>query len=1754
MKSKFDYFKGGRPAGFSRLVLTVLCLGFVTSGFAQESASAGISVQGRVSGQDEEGNNAGVIANATVELLRAGGSPAGTETTNETGFYQITGLQPGDYTYRVSADGYSSEDAGRGINIPNGGDGFVLDFILTNGDLTPPATGSLSGQVLVEKDEVRTPGIGAKVVASRSAGKMVVERSVDEQGNYHLDLPSGEWKMSAILPNRPPHVNPEIVTTDPNTPATVDFIFFEIVKEEPPAPTDVHLLSSVPAGGGSAAAPTVNFVNRETSEMKSAKVNPATEAQLLAGGLSPDKRTESLTWFYAAPAEPLPEGSFFAEANLEGFDKALSTERKVTAGEEIWFDVAFVPVKKVDDIDLTDQGTPGDPAMPTVPGVRGRVSGVHESGEYLGVVAGAKIEFLNGSGNVVATATTNETGFYEVDTLGAGNWTYRVTAANFVAEDAGRGFELDETSGIQVYDFSLFKTIAEPPSSGIISGLVSRIKGEGTEPLSGTMVSLRRTDGGFITSVTSGADGTFRVDVPVADWKVSALTTQFKASVFPSIVSVVSGEDSIANFIFPEKFIPEVKLNNSVLALVSVATGPDGKTAIPAVEFVSVEGQSRIPGNVEQIPDAELTKMGIKRQAEGNPWDWYRAKPDQALPKGNYNAQGKLAGYTPAKSASKQVGELLLVTFDMALSLTKSPGDKPIDMPPITDVPKGPEKPGMPDSPDTPVQPVPVDLPKVMVTVVDIEGVPISGVDIRLVDKTRGKSLSEADQVFSSETGVGSFDLSDGFGDYALMASLSGFDTIGEEITVTEKSFALTLTLFKEGVPRLVDLTGVVVEKTPGQDGGHPDGKKVVNASITFKVGPDSKLPESLTGSLRTDENGSFSAKGVSEGIYDVVILAEGYVEFSGNVQVVRDMGQPLFALDPRNMARDNWIKMILTEAWGDSERARQLHVKGLAEDNQDSNVDFALGLACLPSADDTTAIRGFEGAVGKVNQELWWDRACEGYIWTLMRHDREDATVAEIRRLVSDHYSDREASSESQATANMIGVAVGVLIGPWSSESTAGDYAALDQEVSASLKEPLLTSYLEGRNSVKVKLQELTDAEEKSNQEMADASAKEKQQMISALEGDMNVIKGQLGENAKVIESKNEGFEQNKNEAVAVATDLTEQIAEFQKQLTGLEADIENHKQQMESDSKNRARDLLTKRLQEIEGGLQSNATEIARIEAENEALTGNMAEIKTAVTEYGEAIENAKTNLSRIRAEIATIKQEIQNAIANNTAMQGGLGKRLQEISQGLTANQQAQQAQEIVVQDYPSTAFAGFDNRLQQIVNELNVISEQLPGARARDQEAASNMINGQMANLQASLNNIDAQLQNLDQNFANMGGSMDGFNQQLNQISIRIQEIQTRLEVLSNESEFCEECRQFSEQPPNCPDCINHRQHKETETLSLNQEWTNLAANWEQINNAKQGEEANSSQASETYERERTRLLGERDGIIAMMNNPVGNGEQGMVGEEANLLRRDTELRAEYDQESQNRQNFADNDYLRIDGENRQRFQNLINAGIDLENQYNAIAEQMNNTPDGNMQDDGRLQPLEDQETQWKTYLAEVEAGLRTVQGDDPSGTVAENNQTLIRLRQIADELTADYHRTSGQLSNPDGMAPNGEEGLSDSKTTELTHQINEHQSRVKNMQADLLGIQTGYAEEDAAHKKEIESLNQIAVDLTGQYKELEAKLGALPDTVGGPAGKPKVGGTDFTQMKESILTYRSYPVEQRRDELLNWVTREVTAIR
>lgn len=149
--------------------------------------------------------------------------------------------------------------------------------------------------------------------------------------------------------------------------------------------------------------------------------------------------------------------------------------------------------------------------------VHGRVLGLDESGVYLGVVAGAKIELQNEAGAVVASATSSDTGFYTITGLSAASYRYTVKAAGWRDEAHERGFALPEGDLDYVHDFLLTKegkASAPPPPMAQQSGrpaVHGRVYGQDWEgkligPLPGAKIELL-SGGSVAATATASAPG-----------------------------------------------------------------------------------------------------------------------------------------------------------------------------------------------------------------------------------------------------------------------------------------------------------------------------------------------------------------------------------------------------------------------------------------------------------------------------------------------------------------------------------------------------------------------------------------------------------------------------------------------------------------------------------------------------------------------------------------------------------------------------------------------------------------------------------------------------------------------------------------------------------------------------------------------------------------------------------------------------------------------------------------------------------------------------------------------------------------------------------------------------------------------------------------------------------------------------------------------------------------------------------------------
>ncbi len=1770
MKNKFHRVRSVTLPGFACLLFLVLWQGLALTLSAQDGS--GITLSGRVSGQDDKGTYVGVLPNAKVDLFKSDKSAAGSATADETGFYQITGLKPGTYTYKVSANGYAPDEAGRGMAIPAGGEGMIFDFILSTNQPVIASPGILSGNAWGEKDGKRTPMAGVQVTAKlESGGHGLVTGYTDAKGGYTLTLTPGSWKTSASSFGMKTLVYPEVVTIKEKSPATADFIFAAENQGLAPLGGKVFALASVPAGSATAGeVPVIRFVNRENGKVTNGTVGQVSGDQLAAAGLPKDALSGVIAWYQAEPSEALTAGRYLVQGDHSSFPAVISPEKQVSPDLTCWFDIAFVPEKKPIGPDITENTKPVRPVQPeipgepVVPGLRGRVSGQSEIGEYLGVVPGATVEVLDGSGKVAAQTTSNETGFYELTGLGAGNWTYRVTAPNFAPDDAGRGFSLEPGTGVQVYDFILSQKVPERPSLGVVYGTVFRGVARNKEPLAGTMISLRPAAGGSIRTVMTDQSGSYRLQLPAADWQVSALSSEFEASVYPGVVSLKAGGEESADFSFKKRDRPDVPTINDVFVLTSVEKDREGRGQLPAVEFVSDNGRVRVPAIVEPIEGAALTGMGVSASASS--WDWYGAKPSQPLPAGRYRAQGQAAGCTPASTETKTIGESLSVVFDLALSRVRIEPPVVIVNPPMP-VPPAPVPPGPPvgvkpgelvgrvsqasdkgkrpitnaritavnnagvkletvtndegfyslklpvdnwrvaatvptgnsEHPEVvsiaaeskrevdfsfaatpPPMPDPVtvtvlvtcnegevipgakvrlvkktpgadlekspelttddkggasktldegfglytivaslegykphsgevtvdeanrsiriqltELPEVLVTVTDSSGKVLPGADLRLIDKTRGKSLSEAVQSLTDEQGVGPFLLQDGPGDYVLMASLSGYQPVTRELKVEGESTELAVSLFKEGEMRPMDLTGVLVELSPGQDKAYRDGKRIPNALIAFQASEGATLPESLRSPLRTNAKGEFSAKGVLEGSYLVSIAAEGYLESTASLQVVAGMEEALLSLNPRNTEKEDWIRKILTDGWGKTRRSQQFHENGVKADSTDSNVDYALGLSTLTAKDIDPAISAYSQAVGKISGEMWWDRACEGHLWTLMHHEQADTAAAEIRRLVSSQYRNRPANEAGHQTAYLFGVAVGVLNGPWGTEATRPGYAQLDQEVSSTLQEPLLTSYFEGRKRVTDAYSQMTEAEDKAKKEKEEAAAAEQMSMMATAQKKLQDLQTQLNNNTAQQESMTGEFTTYRTNVESTVNGYGKQLQDLEAQIQQLQAMVQKESQEMDA--------TTGRRMQELEAGIKANA---GQQELQNQQFQTYRNQVEAAANGYTTQLQQIQTQLQQIQT--AMNDGAAQAAAAEKSRMAAQSGQRMQEI---------------------------------------------------------------------QTEINNITTAQQALTQQFATYRAGVEetvnGYSTQKQQLQTQMQEIQTALNQWNALPGFCEVCLQSAEKQPDCPHCAEVRRQKEANIITLSQQLNPYQTQMQQI-----------------------------DGLIAT----------------------------------------AQGQYQEAEGQYQQQANQMNTSAATLTQEYNQLGQQMNGNPNPPAEGmNEQVAAMNRQATQLQAQYQEIQGMLTALQRQYQDDE-AKHLQTINQLTESANVMTADYNRLGTEMSNPDGRKPKGEGSMSAANT-----QLLQLQTQYQEVQGLITKTQEDYRIAGEKHEKQFNDLTQLSVTLTSQINELNAQIAAAPGSNGKPAGE----GTENARPRAPFASFANYPIEQRRQELLGWVTREAT---
>ena len=216
--SQGRYSIGGVPAG--ELQLTFSFGGYATetrnaqvSGGQTTTLNVELAPPGGVAGRVTDASTGDPLVGATITY------PGGVTITDTLGDYEINGVPAGSLALSFSALGYVSGT--RTVTIPAGG------VATQDVGLTPSAT-----YVAGEVRDVATDALLVGATVSISTGQTT---TTDALGRYHVDLPPGDYTVTASAVGYDPSSGPVLING--GSYATLDFALVATVQPTTPPPT-----------------------------------------------------------------------------------------------------------------------------------------------------------------------------------------------------------------------------------------------------------------------------------------------------------------------------------------------------------------------------------------------------------------------------------------------------------------------------------------------------------------------------------------------------------------------------------------------------------------------------------------------------------------------------------------------------------------------------------------------------------------------------------------------------------------------------------------------------------------------------------------------------------------------------------------------------------------------------------------------------------------------------------------------------------------------------------------------------------------------------------------------------------------------------------------------------------------------------------------------------------------------------------------------------------------------------------------------------------------------------------------------------------------------------------------------------------------------------------------------------------------------------------------------------------------------------
>ncbi|MDZ4289578.1 MAG: hypothetical protein U0984_16555, partial [Prosthecobacter sp.] len=237
------------------------------------------------------------------------------------------------------------------------------------------------------------------------------------------------------------------------------------------------------------------------------------------------------------------------------------------------------------------------------------------------------------------------------------------------------------------------------------------------------------------------------------------------------------------------------------------------------------------------------------------------------------------------------------------------------------------------------------------------------------------------------------------------------------------------------------------------------------------------------------------------------------------------------------------------------SARAKQAVSK--VGNKDDSGVGYAHALTQLSAGSYETALTALADVASRKSDSPTWDHAAGTRLWMLLCLHQPSQAMKEARSRAKYHYATRAATPASRDTAQVCGLAIGLMRGPWEADVGKSEASAFERDLLGSFQGELRAECEKTSNQVGAEYAKLKTAMDSARGKiMADAGARHKEEL-----GRIEARQAVIAREVKALDAdiqKSQGMSQADDQLRIQLTGFAQQRQALAVQMRNLQARLQ--------------------------------------------------------------------------------------------------------------------------------------------------------------------------------------------------------------------------------------------------------------------------------------------------------------------------------------------------------------------------------------------------------------------------------------------------------------------------------------------------------------------------------------------------------------------------------------------------------------------